>query len=90
MLGTASESDKELILTDIALFEVYEAHAADEMHGIGSGDDLRANAKRLWTLVADHSTDVRVRDHAKLSIQCFFEKNQSACEKAFSATASGF
>lgn len=90
MTKTASKADADVIATDIALFEIYQAHAADAIPGNSRGDALRSDAKRIWLLLAERSTDKGVRDHARASLQCFFENNGASCQKAFSASPSSF
>ncbi len=78
------------ISLNIGLFEIYQAHAADAIRLGGRADMLRADAKRIWKKLGDHSASPRVRQQAKVSSQCFFANNAAACQKAFSAGPNGF
>jgi len=90
MNKTASKNDQDLIAMNIGLFEIYQAHAADGIPGNGRGDPLRADAKRIWKSLAESSADTRVRQHANVSLQCFFDNNAAACQKAFSASPTSY
>jgi len=90
MNKTASKSDQDFIAMNIGLFEIYQAHAADAIPMNGRGDVLRADARRIWKALAAQSPTASVRQHATVSLQCFFENNAAACQKAFSATKNGY
>jgi len=90
MFSQASPADQGLITTNLALFEFYEAHALDGLKGPGSGDELRANAKTLFSTVSQHDPDVKVRSHAKDALKCFYGGDQKACERAFSASSTSY
>ncbi|MGH7706915.1 MAG: hypothetical protein ACREQ5_05545 [Candidatus Dormibacteria bacterium] len=90
MTKSASASDRDLIATNIALFEFYQAHAADQIPGNAYGDTLRGEAHKTWTSLSLHSSDPATRNHAKLTLACFFGGDANACKRAFSASPNGF
>jgi hypothetical protein len=90
MYSQASPADQGLISTNVALFEFYEAHALDGLKGPGSGDGLRMNAKTLFSSVSQHDPDVKVRNHAKDALKCFYDGDQKACDRAFSASSTSY
>jgi hypothetical protein len=85
----ATDDDAELIATNFGLFNIYAAHAIDQerLKNGFNGDHFRKTAKESWQFVADNSKHRSVREHAKQALQCFFENNGDACDKAFSATS---
>lgn len=90
MTRSASAGDRDLISTNIALFEFYQAHAADQMPGNAHGDALRADTHQTLTALSLHSRDSATRTHAKFTLACFFGGDANACKRAFSASPNGY